>query len=171
MTKKPLGAIGIVALLALSLLSVRYTRAEPPLPNNPRPLVGASMDEVEKYAIEWAKAELRVTSEPMVVLARDVRLDELSELGLTAGGGDPERCYVLVVLKGDFDLYRTLPGTDYDPSKWHSRVSCIAYVFDREAGTPALMQASPYGGEFRTLLDDLTLPLAAPPEGKKTDDE
>jgi len=52
-----------VALLALILLSVRYTRAEPPLPNNPRPLVGASMDEVEKYAIEWAKAELRVTSE------------------------------------------------------------------------------------------------------------
>lgn len=169
MTKKAPRAIGIAALLALILLGVRYTRAEPPLPNNPRPLVGVSMDEVEKYAIEWAKAELRVTGEPIVVLARDVRLDELPELDLTAGGGDPERSYVLVVLKGEFDLYRTLPGFDKDPSKWHSRVDYIAYVFDREAGMPTLMQASPYGGEFRTLLGDPTLPLAVPPEGETTE--
>jgi len=162
MIKKTLGTIRIAALLALIVLGVSYTHAEPPLPNNPRPLVGASMDEVEKYAIGWAKAELRVTGEPTVVLVRDVKLDELPELGLTRIGGDPERSYVLVVLKGDFDLYRTLPGFDKDPSKWHSRVSYIAYVFDRQAGMPTLMQASPYGGEFRTLLGDPTLPLAAP---------
>lgn len=168
MTKKALWAIGIAALLVLILLGVRYTRAEPPLPNNPRPLVGASMDEIEKYAIEWAKAELRVTGEPAVVLVRDVRLDELPELGLTRIGGDPDRSYVLVVLKGDFDLYRTLPGTDKDPSKWHSRVGYIAYVFDREVGMPTLMQVSPHGGEFRTLLGDPTLPLAAPP-GEKSE--
>lgn len=169
MTKKAMEVIGIAALLALMLLTVRYTRAEPPLPNNPRPLVGASMDEVERYVIEWAKAELRVTGEPTVILARDVRLDELPELGLTRIGGDPERSYVLVVLKGDFGLYRTLPGFDKDPSKWHSRVDYIAYIFDRQAGMPTLMQASPSGGEFRTLLDDPTLPLAAPPEGETTE--
>lgn len=171
MTKKALAAIGMAALLALISLAVGYTRAEPPLPNNPRSLVGASMDEVERYAIEWAKAELRVAGEPTAILARDIRLDELPELGLTRIGGAPERAYVLVVLKGDFDLYRTLPGFDKDSSKWHSQVDYIAYVFDREAGMPTLMQSSPYGGEFGALLGDPTLPLAAPPEGRKTDDE
>jgi len=127
------------------------------------------MDEIEKYAIEWAKAELRVIGEPAVVLVRDVRLDELPELGLTGGGGDPKRSYVLVVLQGDFDLYQTLPGTDMDPTKWHSRVSYIAYVFDRQEGARWLIETSPYGGEFRILLGDPTLPLAAPPGEETTE--
>jgi hypothetical protein len=161
--------VGIAALLALIVLGVSYTYAEPPLPNNPRPLVGASMDEVEKYAIGWAKAELRVTGEPTVVLVRDVKLDELPELGLTRIGGEAERSYVLVVLKGDFDLYRTLPGTDKGPTKWHSRVGYVAYVFDRQEGARWLIETSPYGGEFRTLLGDPTLPLAAPPGEETTE--
>ncbi len=170
MTKKNLIAVGmVVLLLALILLSVKYTFAEPPLPTKPYSLVGVPADEVEKYVIEWAKAELRVTGEPTVALVRDVELDEVPELGLTRIGGDPERSYVLVVLKGDFDLYRTLPGTNGDPSKWHSRVSYVAYVFDRQTGTPALIETSLHSDKFRTFLNDPALPEVPPVQDEQTE--
>lgn len=140
---------------AFMLLRVNSSDAQTPARalTEQRSLVDATMEEVEAYAVAWAKNELNVvTGEPTVMLAKKIELDELPTLGLAEIGNDPKRPYALVMLQGDFDIYNTFPGTNADPETWPSRVNYVVYVFDLVAGMPCLIEASEKGVGFESLL-------------------
>jgi hypothetical protein len=96
-----------------------------------------------------------VSGTPVVLLTRPVTKEELPRLGLPeiAFGGETPPLH-LVALKGDFDVQGLSPSATVP---W--RVNYIVYVYDLQAGVPALTLVSPHGGEFRTLLNDSSLPL------------
>ena len=147
--------VSIVLLVAASSGRVVEAQAGPFKP--PRPLVGASPEEVGQAAKDYTAGQFKVLSgTPTVLLARPVTKEDLPKLGLPEIGfsASEDPPLMLVALKGDFDVSSLQMSGGASPWK----VGYIVYVFDLKAGMPTLTLVSPRGGTFRTLLNDPTLP-------------
>lgn len=149
-------------LLVTGLVLTHYSRAQADVcPSfTPRPLVGASLDEVGQAARAYTCNHYRIMGDtPRVRLVRPITAAQLPSLGLSeVYFAAEEPPLMLVILRGDFDL-RGARGTErLDPSAWHWQVKYLAYVFDLRAGIPASIQTSPEGGAFRIALNDPNLP-------------
>ncbi len=156
LTKIFLIGILVVGVVAISIVNV-YAHQQ----GGTHSLVNASMKDVTEAALKYTQTRFQVLSEHIAVpLARSVTKQELPSLGfpeIDFGGEDPP--LALVVLKGEFDVQNLRHGVASD-TPW--RVKFIAYVFDLKAGAPTLTLVSPDGSVFRDLLNDPSLPVAAP---------
>lgn len=126
-----------------------------------RSLLMATPEEVGSYAVGHSVATGLVASgAPEVALVRSVTTADLSGLGLPPlNFSAQEPPLSLVILRGDFELAGHVPGTgSFDPSSWQHRVQYMAFVYDLNAGIPALTTWSPLGGSFRAALNDPNLP-------------
>jgi len=157
-----LGAgILVICLVLLSASSVAVQGGTVrPTPMPVHPLTNASPQEVDQAALNFSAWEFGVLSgTPHVILHRSVTLDELPALGL---GSLPDVTFekpplVLVVMKGDFGAgVHSGTGQQGTSSIYYMYVG---YVFDLWAGEPTKTIASPKGAEFRTVLNDPTLPM------------
>lgn len=128
----------------------------------PHPMTNASPEAVGQAAVDYTKDQFPGNGNPQVLLVRSVTKQDLPALGLQrldfASVEDPP--LMLVILKGDFG-FGNHPGSSQTMSGM--RFHYIGYVFDLWAGTPTLTMASPNGGEFRTALNDPTLPIVPTP--------
>jgi len=163
-----LGGLALVALGALrptattgapptretfiSPLATRSTLASPlPTPTRSGPF------EVSKAALEYTRLHFPSDKTPVeIVLTRVVTVKELPELGLTRVQFTNEPPpLALVVVKGSFDTsFLEKPQTKTSSV----RASYIAYVFDLNKQAPVLIETSRWGGNFRRLLNNPTLP-------------
>lgn len=128
-------------------------------------LVAASLEEIRHVAQTYTCARFTILSGvPQIVAMRHVTASDLPTLGLSLIGfaGD-EPPLLLVILKGDFDISALRGGLLRAGARQvNDHVEYIAYVFDRRAGVPTLIQTSKHGGIFRTVLHDPTLPADSP---------
>jgi hypothetical protein len=94
---------------------------------------------------------------PQVALVKKIIPDDITKLGLGFGEYyNPNVQYMLVILKGDFDLRNSL-GTPRQATNWKWRVPYIAYIIDLERGA-INTRLSSYGEKFRIALNDPNLP-------------
>jgi hypothetical protein len=122
----------------------------------PRPLIGASDQEIGQYAIEMTRAVYRIVSgTPDVRLVRRVTTADLDSLGFgraQVACGEPP--LMLVVLRGDIDVGGAFRGL--------SRIDYLAYVFDLRSGTAPRIRYSVDGRGLGRALNDPTLPDGPP---------
>lgn len=132
----------------------------PPLATiSPGNLLGKSPEEVAKYAVETLQRSGEVKSgTPEVLLARAVSGHDLQTLGLGCGYSSAieQAPWVLVVLKGDFELH--LPGTFAGNQNSHY----VALVYDMWAGLPTSIASSLDATFLSKVLNDPALPTQEP---------
>jgi len=164
----PLGLlIGLTSVL-LGIMAAGYVQAQNAVEFRPKALTGLNSTEIGQYAIDYTKSRFDIVSgTPTVELVRPIdregaRLAGLGDVPPLDCGSSP---FMLVILHGDFDLRRGAITTA-DPSRWHSRVEYIAYVFDMQIGLPTMTRTSPKGGEFGRVLGNPNLPTAVPIGGQ-----
>lgn len=152
MTRLLLTGIGIatIGFVVRSVSSANAASSETP-------------QQVGQNALDHVRQDFVIRSgTPQVLLTRSITREDLPRLSLP---GIPrttieEPPLMLVIIKGDFgpsNLPSPLTGSSDEQYKY------IGYVFDLWTGTPTLIMASPLGGEFRTALNDPTLPIVATP--------
>ncbi len=129
---------------------------------NRRPiLAGKSPDEIAQYAVQhFAPSFLGPRGTTEIVLARPITREEMPVLGLGClpeNGSSEEPPYVLVILRGDFTLSGMPGGRSRIANTPGSRYA--GFVIDVWAAGPTAIIPSASGGEFRTLLNDPTLPI------------
>lgn len=139
-----------------------------------RNLIGATPQEISRFAQQYAEHNLKLRGgTAQVLLNRSVKRQELATLGigcLPSSSTVEDPPLVLVILKGEFDFSSMLSsqvgGASY---------SYVAYVFDTWSAQPAFLLGSRNGAQFRTALNDPTLPeggsdgpLVCPTEAPRT---
>ena len=152
----------VIIIIGMTILRMsRLTSTEAPSIDvvQPNSLRSASDDEIAQVAIRYTQIHFKViTGTPQVLTVRSVIRDDLAQLGLSdvhLGGTEPP--LELVVLKGDFDvrnLDRSKMMRDYK-KPWPA--TYIVYVFDLNAGWPALTEVASNRDRFQTLFDKLQL--------------
>ena len=132
-------------------------------PAFPSALTNASEAQVGQVALNLVRQDFDIRSgTPQIVLTRSIVRDNLPKLNLPSIPRTTieEPPLMLVVIKGDF-------GSSHLPSivtgQTDQVFKYIGYIFDLWAGAPTLTMADPDGGEFRTVLGDLTLPTVTTP--------
>jgi hypothetical protein len=132
-------------------------------PAFPSPLTNASEAQVGQVALDLVRQDFDIRSgTPQIVLTRSIVRDDLPKLNLPSIPRPTieEPPLMLVIIKGDFGslhLPSIVTGQTDQVFKY------IGYIFDLWAGAPTLTLADPDGGEFRTALNDPTLPIAPTP--------
>lgn len=124
-------------------------------------LAGEAPEQIAQYAIRnFAPGYLGPQGPVEVVLARPVTREQMPGLGLGClpeNVSSEEPPYVLVILKGDFDM-SGVPGRVRLPS--NIRFTYALFVIDVWSAGPTVVVGSTKGGEFRTVLNDPSLPPA-----------
>lgn len=121
-------------------------------------LVGAFPETIAQMALQYTKERVIIKSgQPTVLLSRAVTLQDLKSMGLSLGNFAPEcaRPFHLVIIKGDFDLRKTLPSPVVAKAK---PANFIAYTYDLKAGMLTGIRADRNGATFKKALGDPTLP-------------
>jgi hypothetical protein len=122
-------------------------------------LAGKSPQEIAEYAVEhFVPSFLYSTGTPEIILASEVTREELPQIGLGClpdNGSSEEPPYVLVILRGDFGGVN-MPKAVPPPPDAHYLYA--AMVIDVWAPGPTVLITSATGGEFRTALNDPSLP-------------
>lgn len=124
--------------------------------NNRHLLEGKTPKEIAEYAVQTYAPMLGSEDHTEILLSRLITRKELPQLGLGClpeNVSSEEPPYVLVILKGNFDM-RGIPMR-VRSDKQHSHV---ALVIDVWAAQPTTVIGSPNGGIFRIALNDLSLP-------------
>jgi hypothetical protein len=120
---------------------------------------GASVNEMVDYSLVWVRGELHTQDEPTLVLARDIKLNELPQLGLaelsTSQAINQKYSYTVVIWQGNFDLMNTVPGTTMEDTSADLHFDHVAYVFDREGGNRVLLQAFRTGDAIHQRLTQM----------------
>ena len=132
-------------------------------PAFPSALTNASGTQVGQVALDLVRRDFDVRSgTPQVVFTRSIVRDDLPKLNLPSIPKTTieEPPLMLVIIEGDFGPAH-LPSIVTGPTDQVFKY--IGYVFDLWAGSPTLTLADPDGGEFRAVLGDPTLPIAATP--------
>lgn len=153
---KMLALVGLVTLGGLGLAGyIDAQVGEAQSAFRPRPLIGASREEIGQHAVDQLKVTAKsVDGAPQVVLTRPVTTAELPALGLQGFGTIWERCeeppLVLVVLQGDFDVTGRVKG--------QSKVKYVAYVYDLSTGMAPFTAWSGDGTGLKKALNDPSQP-------------
>lgn len=140
--KKVIWAIGVVVISVITALNVAYLF----IGNGGYAygytftLQGATPDQINTYTLDYARAQLNpVDSTTKVVFQKSVTSEELVSLGLDAvnpGTIDQPR-YVLVVLKGNFDITSNNVQYMYAPPELKKPWKYASVVFDVNSSQPA----------------------------------
>lgn len=135
---------------------------------NPRLSVDSTDEEVAQEAIRYTEERFPNEGDKVkVAYLQRIKLEELTGLGLPQTYDcviDPPP-YVLVVLKGNFDI-KNMRGMDKSKTL---RVKYVGYVYDLRAGAPRMEMTDPDGSRFfRRLLKDPSIPEPKKPEQSLT---
>ncbi len=133
-------AFAVIGLVVLGFRHFNGAEAQggPPV-DDPRPLIGASNEEIGAYAVEYAKSAFTAQGEPVVLAAQHFNMASRSALGLGGGGYDPSRGYAISILQGDINVYGKFPGfTHGSPEEWQYKF--IVLIFDATTGELAQFQ-------------------------------
>lgn len=175
------GLIGVVLIAGILLVSIQNSRPgnrpvgalpaiNPAITTGPyrfgfgvRNLIGATPEDVGRYAQEYAQARRMIrTGTPDVLISRPVTRQEYTALGL---GCLPDFAAVeqpplmLVILKGDIDL-NWMPGPVGNIAEDGRKNNYAAYIFDVWSAQLVSFQGSYTGGLFSKVLNikDSTAP-------------
>lgn len=140
-----------------------------------RNLIGATPQEISRFAQQYAEHNLKLRGgTAQVLLNRSVKRQDLATLGigcLPSSSTIEDPPLVLVILKGEFD-FGSMPGSQVAGG---APYTYIAYVFDTWSAQPTFLLGSRNGAQFRTALNDPTLPeggsdgpLVCPTEAPQT---
>lgn len=123
----------------------------------PHPLIDASDAQIEQYARNYACGTLQPKGKTQVRLARLMSPQEyISQFG-DDHGLCQEQQVVVVLLQGDFGGSWVNFG-NFAPELKNTRTKYYTVIFDARNGQPILLGGEMYIGEFRTILNDPTLP-------------
>jgi hypothetical protein len=130
-----------------------------------RNLVGATPEEIGRFAQQYAEHNLKISGDtPQVLLARAIKRPDLAVLGiacLPSSSTIEDPPLTLVILKGQFD-FSAMPGSAPQAQSvvgTNSVYKYIAYVFDMWSAEPTFLLGSVDGGQFHMALDDSSLPI------------
>src|SRR5574341_1465686 len=99
-------ALAVLGLVVLGFGIIRGVGAQGRSPvDDPRPLIGASNQEIGAYAVEYAKSAFTIQGEPAVLAAQHFNMASRPALGLDWSGYDRSRGYAIAVLQGDINIY------------------------------------------------------------------
>jgi hypothetical protein len=164
--KKIVGLILCLLVIAIgiavySVLPARAIKGE--AYSHPNVLTNASEQQIKQTALDFVKQNFSIRSgTPVVKLARAVTKASLPGLNLPSIPHTTieEPPLMLVIIKGDFGP-ANLPGASAQLTD--QKYEYVGLVLDLWAGFSILTMASTHGGEFRTALGDLTLPIVETP--------
>jgi|GEM_PF-3314767 len=141
-----LSALILVTLVGTAVVSRWFSLANAQDGFKPHSLLTASVNDVQRVALDYTQSRFRVLETPQILLTRGITKEELPELGLSEiGFGGKEPPLALVVLQGKFEVQ--FPGlAKPEPAKY------LFYVFDLNAGAPTLIEASETGIDYENLL-------------------
>ncbi len=127
-------------------------------------LDGATKQELSQRALKFTLEHKVLSGTPQVLLVRDLVLDDLLGLGMCPSADiDPAKDNLaIVVVKTDVDL-GDVQGQTNKPLEAR-RYSYLLYVLDSSnpGSGPKLEVASRFGGSFRHILHDPSLPDDVP---------
>jgi hypothetical protein len=154
------GVSVLVLLTAYLTLAtgVQADKAQEMKQYQPRTLVGASSQDIERAAIEYAQAAFQTANSFTLLQQRAITTKDLPRLGLDKLEFlHPDYQLTLVILKGEADLSK-MPGALVASQKASQKANYLGLVFDTKTGVPSYVIASPSGNEFRFALNNMILP-------------
>jgi hypothetical protein len=142
--------------VAIIILTVAFsfstpTVAQTPLQYEPKPMNGASPDQISNATNLYLRSWGAVSGPNQPKLIRTVSADELEKrLDLQLPSLDPKQTYVLVILNGQFKM-TGFPGNSDSP---HPTTDYIAVGFEESTGKAVIMMSLDGERLLRTALGD-----------------